>query len=434
VAHVLEHQNGDGGFGLWPSSESEGFLTAYALWGLLTARDHGYAVPSGVIRRGLAYLKHHAAEGDDMHGQFSVRETRPFAAYVLAAASEDDGGFGAKLATSTKELSRFGVGLLGAAFAERDQARSVPLIGELTGARRKAAMGVLIDDGQGSNDEDTFGYGRDLRATAAAVRALVLAGKGRDADDLIAGILGERRPDGTWGTTYNNLWALHALVDYATFGKPGASSGRVTLTLDKHELAALDVSAKSRLKSALVSAAQLPAPGKHAAIGIAGPNGSELRYTARLRWASTAAAQSPVDRGFAVKRELFDAKTGKAVTTPVQGQLLRVRLTLTTKENRAQVALIDRLPAGFEAVDTALATSAADPDAKDSSGDWVWRELHDERVTHFADQLAAGTHTAEYLVRATRSGSFVRPAASAEAMYDPDVYGLGAIESVTVKR
>src|SRR5262249_25546033 len=74
VRHVLEHQNEDGGFGLWPSSESEGFLTAYALWGLFTARDHGYALPPSTLERGLGYLASHAQESADMHGQFSPGE------------------------------------------------------------------------------------------------------------------------------------------------------------------------------------------------------------------------------------------------------------------------------------------------------------------------------------------------------------------------
>ena len=346
VAHVLKHQNSDGGFGLWPSSDSEGFLTAYALWGLFTAKDHGYVIPSGSVRRGLAYLKQHAADGGDMHGQFSSGETPPFAAFVLASAAQDDAGLGTKLLGNTKELSRFGVGLLGAAFAQRDRVRSEPLLAQLSSARRRTASGSLIGD-DGESSARLFEYGRDLRATAATVRALVMSGKGRDADDLIAGILGERRKDGTWGTTYNNLWALHALVDYGLNADKGATSGRVKLAVDRRDFATLDVSAKSRFKSASIPADRLPAPGQGAEVSLTGPSGGSLRYTARLRWANTIASQAPVDRGFAVKRELLDAKTGKAVTAPTQGQLLRVVLTVTTKDDRDQVALIDRLPARF---------------------------------------------------------------------------------------
>jgi uncharacterized protein YfaS (alpha-2-macroglobulin family) len=211
----------------------------------------------------------------------------------------------------------------------------------------------------------------------------------------------------------------------------------VKLGIDKKHLQTLQVTEKARLKTARLGPSELPQPGTRGRLTLTAPKGSSLRFAARLRWASTVSAQKPIDRGFSVKRELVDAQSGAPVTTPSVGQLLRVRLTITTSEARDQVALIDRLPAGFEAVDTALKTSQQDPNASvasPSSEDWVWRELHDERVTHFADSLSAGTHTAEYLVRATRSGTFLRPALSAEAMYAPDIYGHGAVETVTVKR
>jgi uncharacterized protein YfaS (alpha-2-macroglobulin family) len=376
-----------------------------------------------------------------MHGQFAPKEAPPFAAFVLASASQDDAGLGSKLASRSKELTNFSVGLLGAAFAERDRKKTEPLLVQLASARRKTSRGSLIGDAV-DNDADLFGYGSDLRATAAMVRALVLSGKAREAEDLVAGILGERRSDGTWGTTYNNLWALHALTDYGLHTEKASTASRVELAVDGRRFTTLDVTAKSRLKNALVPATRLPAPGSAAKVSLSTAPGSALRYTARLRWAPTVPAQTPVDHGFSVERELIDATTGKPVTNPTQGQLLRVRLTVKTSQHRAQVALIDRLPAGFEAVDTALATSARDPQGNDEAttkteygyGTWVWRELHDERVTHFADNLSSGVHTAEYLVRATRVGKFVRPAPSAEAMYEPDVFGHGGIEVVTVVR
>ncbi|MGC4087963.1 MAG: hypothetical protein QM756_08710 [Polyangiaceae bacterium] len=143
VRHVLNHQNADGGFGLWPSSPSEGFLTAYALWGLLTARDHGYAVPASSVTAGLAYLARNTTEGGDMHGQFAQQDTPPFAAFVLAAAKQADGGLTKKLLQEQGTLSRFGIGLLGAALAQRPRAsqrrlaaRAVTRSGEV--ARRHA--------------------------------------------------------------------------------------------------------------------------------------------------------------------------------------------------------------------------------------------------------------------------------------------------------
>jgi hypothetical protein len=53
-------------------------------------------------------------------------------------------------------------------------------------------------------------------------------------------------------------------------------------------------------------------------------------------------------------------------------------------------------------------------------------------VAFFADELPAGEYQWVYLARATTPGHFIRPPASAEAMYEPQVNGATSIEDVTV--
>jgi hypothetical protein len=139
-----------------------------------------------------------------------------------------------------------------------------------------------------------------------------------------------------------------------------------------------------------------------------------------------------MSHGLTVTRILLDAETGQLVTTPKLGQLLKIQLTLETPRVRRQIAVQDFLPAGLEPIDTALRTSGSHGDDQ-VAGYWSHRELHDERVTFFANYLSAGKHEASFLARATRAGTFVRPAPRAEAMYDPDVFGVGAIETVRVE-
>jgi uncharacterized protein YfaS (alpha-2-macroglobulin family) len=167
---------------------------------------------------------------------------------------------------------------------------------------------------------------------------------------------------------------------------------------------------------------------------IIAPRGAAVRWSARLRYATDLEHQSAESSGLTVSRTLLDADTGALVTSPRVGQLLRVRLSVTSTADREQVALTDRLPAGLEPVDTNLETEQRRVQTAGDDWTWSWRELHDERVAYFADDLSAGTHTAEYLARATRSGEFLRPAISAEAMYDPDVHGTGTVERLTVTR
>ncbi len=431
VAHVLEHRNSDGGFGLWPASESEPFLTAYGLWGLTTARAHGYDVPDRVIEAGFAYLDEHDLASNDMHGQFSDGETGPFAAFVLGANGRDKSGFGKKFAANPDQLSRFTTGLLGAALASSESDASRPLLRTLAAARQRGRDGTLVRES--SKGVDFLHFGRDLRATAATVRALVEAGRRDEADDLVAGILAQRTGDGSWGTTYNNLWALYALADYVQASAPSAAS-QVRILLDGKVEKQVQFDRKSHLFKLELPASKLPAPGGSTTLTLQAAESARIRFTARLSYVDADQGRSRVEQGFKVDRELVDAETGKAVSDPKVGQLLRVKLRLVAQSPTKQVALIDRLPAGFESVDTSLATERKSAQDNGVGWDWVWRELHDERVTFFADELSSGVHEAEYLVRATRAGSFIRPAAMAEAMYDPSIYGRGLRESVRVTR
>jgi alpha-2-macroglobulin len=153
----------------------------------------------------------------------------------------------------------------------------------------------------------------------------------------------------------------------------------------------------------------------------------------------------PVDNGLQVERwyERVDDRT--PVTGVAAGELVRVRLRVTSNAPRQFVVLDDPLPAGLEAVDLSLRTVRPpglrlpedSPARDDEPGEgWyfgsfdsgVWsvfdhQELRDDRVVWFATYFWRGTYTATYLARATTPGTFAMPPAHAEEMYNPAVNG-----------
>jgi alpha-2-macroglobulin len=124
---------------------------------------------------------------------------------------------------------------------------------------------------------------------------------------------------------------------------------------------------------------------------------------------------------------------------------------VTVPSTRQFVVLDDALPAGLEAVDLSLRTSSALPgpgkslpnnvqieDEEQPAGDNQWaygswdsgwwspfdhREMRDDRVVYSATLLWPGTYSATYIARATTPGTFIRPPAHAEEMYNPGLYG-----------
>jgi alpha-2-macroglobulin len=162
---------------------------------------------------------------------------------------------------------------------------------------------------------------------------------------------------------------------------------------------------------------------------------------------------TPDVRGIIVERwyERFD--DGRTVTEVKEGELVRVRLRVTVPGDREFVAVEDPIPAGLEAVDLSLRTSAtlgpfvtAQSEASEGARDadtrttsawssafgswdygwwtpWEHQEMRDDRVVWFARSLWKGTYTASYVARATTAGRFVRPPAHAEEMYNPALNG-----------
>jgi len=158
---------------------------------------------------------------------------------------------------------------------------------------------------------------------------------------------------------------------------------------------------------------------------------------------------TPENAGIAVERWYERYENGTPVTTVAEGDLVRVRLRITVPTLRQFVVLDDALPAGLEAIDLSLRTASAMPgpgtatpaeqadhEEQDETTHWGYgswdsgwwspfdhRELRDDRVVYSASLLWPGTYTATYLARATTTGTFIKPPAHAEEMYNPGVHG-----------
>jgi alpha-2-macroglobulin len=157
---------------------------------------------------------------------------------------------------------------------------------------------------------------------------------------------------------------------------------------------------------------------------------------------------TPDDNGIRVERWYERLDGGTPITRVAEGDLVRVRLRIAVPSMRQFVVVDDALPAGLEAVDLSLRTASAmaGPGAADQepaeqegredqpqwgfgrwdSGWWSpfdYREIRDDRVVYSANVLWPGTYTATYVARATTPGTFIRPPAHAEEMYNPAVNG-----------
>jgi alpha-2-macroglobulin len=114
------------------------------------------------------------------------------------------------------------------------------------------------------------------------------------------------------------------------------------------------------------------------------------------------------------------------------GARVLVQLETINTTSRHAVALVDPLPAGFEAVNTRLATAERAVIDLDSDR-WDYENMRDNRSEVFSMQLAEGTHRFSYTARATTPGTFIAAPAKAEEMYSPETFGRSSGTTVVVE-
>ena len=439
VAKVIRHQHSSGHFSLWPGSQTYPHLTTYAMFGLNEARKAGVRVDPAALGRGVKAMRAFANSSRRTLGPGGESATVAMAAYVLAELGQPDAGLNARLYEARRALPRYGQAFLmrGLKLANAPEEQVQILKAELLSAKQEQGPGVLIREshkGRDTFDSLHFYMSSDVRTSAIALSALLAVQPDHPlVPRLVQGLKRAQRPDGRWYNTQDNIYALVSLADFARQRSKGKA--RITLRLDNKRLASRQLKGGKIVVYSRALSRIRPGTLKIQSTGPA-------RYTVRLLLARKIAPQdSAASQGFSLQREYLDAETGQPIQQVRAGQLVKIRLKVKTGGKRNYVALEDPLPAGFEGVNTRLATSQQRPSPRPARPwrywhprpTWSHQELRDDRFRAFADRMAAGTHTLQYLARATTVGQFIAPPARAEAMYEPDIKGRTAASRIEVK-
>ncbi len=150
---------------------------------------------------------------------------------------------------------------------------------------------------------------------------------------------------------------------------------------------------------------------------------------------------SAVSRGITVQRAYYDAacdpetESCEPISEISAGQQVRVELTIIAPNDLLYAVVRDPIPAGAEAIDPNLDTSAlgAGPTFQRTDEDyrygyWGWwyfnrTEFRDEQVVFFAEFLPAGTYQYTYTLQASIPGAFQVMPATARQEFFPEVFG-----------
>jgi uncharacterized protein YfaS (alpha-2-macroglobulin family) len=230
-----------------------------------------------------------------------------------------------------------------------------------------------------------------------------------------------RQLRGHWDTTPANAWGTLVTRRFATVYPASAIAGTTRVALGGKAYTV----AWPRKDGATPTLPLANAPLSLTQSGGAGP------------WATVAVHAAvpltkPLMAGYKLERSV-SVVSARQKGRLSQGDVLRVRLTVTASAERTWVVLADPLPPGATVLSGLGGQSALLQEGEQSEGSWPAYTDSQRGAWHaYYDWLPRGTTVIEYTVRLNSAGTFTLPPSRVEAMYAPAIRAQLPVAPMTI--
>lgn len=424
INRILAMETPSGGFGYWPgSTEPVEWGTAYATHMLLDAKKAGYAVPDDRLQAVLAWIEKRTADRESGRLRTAAwhhydEQSEAYLHYVLALAGK---GKKARILELIKQIP---------AKATGERAEDLYMLKAalyLAGDRRYAADLKAVDASPVLPDRiNSWSFYSDRRRRGLMLSTFVdLFGTDRAGEPLasrVAEILTAEKSSGYYNTQ-ELVWGLTGLGKWV-HGTAGKGTAAGTLVADGTTIEPRKVKRKTNDK--VWSLARASEYGSLTLDVPAQADGMWLVISSEgVRPGGQLASGGS---GLSVRRAYRTAdgtELDLAKGDVKLGELVFVEVTVGNTSGQAiqNIALVDRLPAGFEVENPRL--------GRGFTADWVERDdqwaldflnMRDDRLEAFGTLQPGETRKVVYTVRAVTSGTYTVPPVEAGAMYDPTLW------------
>lgn len=450
---LAKRQTGEGGFSLWGSgSQDWPYANVHVTHALIRAKEKGYKVDAYMLEQSLNYLRTIEQYFTKDYSPEVRRYIQAYSLYVRQLVGDEDPAKAQALIKQAGGLTKLSTEALGwllnvlASHPASAKARE-ELLRELMNRTQETAAGATLRSDLGAGDY--WVMHSDRTANGIVLEALIKVQPKSDLiPKLVKGIQTERT-HGHWGTTQANAFILLGLDKY--FQQYEAQTPDFVAKAWLGNDFAGEQSFKGRSMDSVETAipmAWLLTGEQRRNLVLAKQGDGRLYYRIGLKYAPESLDLAAMEQGFSVTRSYRGLDNADDVKQRADGSWqvkagarVEVNLTMLAPAERHHVALVDALPAGFEALNPALAVSAQDPDNNEPEPmmfSWMrtWYEhqnLRDERAEAFSSFLPGGVYNYSYVARATTPGTFIVPPAKAEEMYHPETFGRSASAKVVVE-
>lgn len=450
VSRLQSLQNADGGWSWWGQSEqSDPYVSAYVLFGLLRAQKVSAAVSQETLERAVAYLRGAQTEVTANTSGADLDEAT-FIQFALSQAGNTDPSRADGLYAARDRMSPASRALLASIVHSINPAdtRVRDLLNNLATDAIRTASSAHWE----TPPQNLLRRGSPVYTTSVVVYVLAqLDPANQILLDAVRYLNAHRDASGLWNIGHENAWAMIALNE--------AMVGIGDLRSDFSYSAALN---GSPLTSGDVNGIQLEPLKANVALDFLSPTSPNLLtiqredglgrlfYNVVLKVNRPVQDVQPINAGMGIERAYCDPSlTGGQLPQCMPLTALKLdpdrsitaRLTLTLPNDAYYIMVEDHIPAGMEVLNRNLKTSRLgvdetsvqvqfkdeDPFA-DGWGWWLFNEpqIHDEGILFTADYLPAGTYVLTYTLIPVQAGEFRVLPAHAWQSFFPEVQGTSA--------
>jgi hypothetical protein len=460
---VCETQNPDGGWG-WYLDKSQTWTTAHAVYALAVAQACGVNVPRECLGQGAKWLEANLKPLDiripptqDPRPLQAALRAKAWTVHALALAGAPPQKHLDELFEGRKYLNSYGLALLALALHAAQDDRAQIAARDLVAMREETPGTVHWV----SDLRDYSWLDSDTEATAFCLMALLRTDPMNPLVGKIARWLVLDRRGGQWICTKTTAAVLLAMAEYMARREAPSPQYTITVSLNGQQRT-IDVKSLTpkALKQPVIFNYRDLRTGRNL-LRIERQGGIGALYYTTLFTYNTSREDVPAQvRGIRVRRTYDvlaarqDPKHGLIYEPrPMRGalragEIVRVRLQIVTPVHYRYLVLEDRLPSGFEVVESEavqLAVSEGEQAMRERlprkereriAAEWqspFWhKEVHDDRVAFFATDLYKGRYRTTYFLRAEMPGELHGMPARMYPMYEPGISGNSAESRVSV--
>lgn len=412
-------QHEDGSFGWWESDEANVWMTGYVLEGLLEIKELGMLSSDreAMYARTLEYLQ------KNYSASVWAKDAKTYVAYVLSRALPGK----IKFEVTDEELAGLQPQFHG-------YAALVHYFNNNKNEAKRIVENYILPKLTNNHWEQTNDYNSmtdSYSATGVNLFALLTIGGADESTvkEIVVWLMNHRQGyEGLWGSTRQSSQILFALIKYIQTYNEFDPELNYTIELNGNELSEGKI-VNSKFSKKIEIPVEKLSTGNSLNISTEGQG--SLFYTLQVK--NYISADEIEKSAEALKITRTYLKDGKPAQQFNVGDVLTVEIAIESPKLLSYVMIEDALPSGFDVINDRL----KDRGGMETENEWYyWSnpvDIRDEKVAIFDGYVEKGVTRFNYRMRAARKGKFNVPSSRAEPMYDPEFFGVGAQEQLSIK-